>query len=593
MDFLMPLGLWGLLALPLLIGIYFLRQQFKRRRVSALFLWRDQLQDLRKGTHVETFKPSVLFFLEFLAILLLVLAAAKPVRTSLRNGRELFVILDDSYSMQAGRDESARDRSRRALQKELALREGFPVTFLRAGRIPEILARATTSPDEIGAALDQWHCLSDQANLGGAMVFAADLSRGRGDLLVLTDREPGSGTYLLPGVKWQAHGRPLGNLAFTKGFRVPRRAFDVVQFEIENFSTEPREIELVISGGNPRQELRREKLSIESRGFRRISADVDSKLLYVQAELPDDHLSLDNRLFLVKNPRPPMRVDLQVTDPVLRGILTKAVEASDLAVISEKKPHMRIVQVEAPPLASSPPPKTGFRVNVISGKKPQSYVGPFIQDHTNALTDGLHLEGVLWGADPGLVLPGMPVIGAGNIALLTQRQAGSGFELNMQLAPEASTLQYSTDWPILWWNILRLRQSGFSGWESENLRLGGICRLRLSEGVSEVQLRQAVGGAEIQAGRILDGVAEFDSPGPGLFIGKAAEDEPYLAINTLQVAESNVTGAAAGEWGSWIQTENPVVATMYSFAWLLLLSALALLTLHHYLMAREPAGMPA
>ena len=73
-----PLALLGLAGVPLLVGIYLLRNRFRRQPVSSLMLWLDAREVRQGGTRIRRLQTPLLFLLELLAILLLVLAAAEP-----------------------------------------------------------------------------------------------------------------------------------------------------------------------------------------------------------------------------------------------------------------------------------------------------------------------------------------------------------------------------------------------------------------------------------------------------------------------------------------------------------------------------------
>ncbi|HMF15697.1 MAG TPA: BatA domain-containing protein, partial [Gemmataceae bacterium] len=114
-----PWALWGLLAVPALVAIYWLRKRFRQMPVSSLMLWRDQKEAKQGGFRIRRLQTPLLFFLELLALVLLVGAAAGPSVSMPSAHRPLVVILDDSYSMQAGGDDSPRKLAEKALLEEL------------------------------------------------------------------------------------------------------------------------------------------------------------------------------------------------------------------------------------------------------------------------------------------------------------------------------------------------------------------------------------------------------------------------------------------------------------------------------------------
>ena len=129
--------LLGLLALPALAAIYWLRSRSRRVTVSSLILWADQRRARQGGLILQRMQAPLTFFLELLVIALLVAAAAGPSMLKREIVRPLVVVLDDSYSMLArlgarGQD-SPRSRAAAAVQEELA-RNNYSARFILAGR---------------------------------------------------------------------------------------------------------------------------------------------------------------------------------------------------------------------------------------------------------------------------------------------------------------------------------------------------------------------------------------------------------------------------------------------------------------------------
>ncbi|HEV2319102.1 MAG TPA: BatA domain-containing protein, partial [Verrucomicrobiae bacterium] len=73
-----PLALIALATIPALAAIYILRNRFRRRQVSSLVLWRFHVQSKSGGAKIHRLQLPLLFFLELLALLLLVAAATGP-----------------------------------------------------------------------------------------------------------------------------------------------------------------------------------------------------------------------------------------------------------------------------------------------------------------------------------------------------------------------------------------------------------------------------------------------------------------------------------------------------------------------------------
>src|ERR1041385_2495634 len=112
-----PLALLGLASIPALAAIYVLRHRFRRRQVSSLVLWQFRVQSKEGGAKIHRLQLPLLFFLELLALLLLVVAATGPHWKLPQSTRPLIVVLDDSFSMRAvANNSSAQSRAREFLR---------------------------------------------------------------------------------------------------------------------------------------------------------------------------------------------------------------------------------------------------------------------------------------------------------------------------------------------------------------------------------------------------------------------------------------------------------------------------------------------
>src|SRR5499426_3846745 len=161
--FTFPLALLGFLAAPALIYIYWLHSQARKRKVSSLLLWLEEKEMWEGGRTIHRLQTPLLFFLELLAILLLVTAAAGPMMRAGESGRPLVIVLDDSFSMLAGagKDDAtggARYRAVRAIESELKSNRYEPVYFALAGESPQLLGEAANDADQAIKLLQNWRC---------------------------------------------------------------------------------------------------------------------------------------------------------------------------------------------------------------------------------------------------------------------------------------------------------------------------------------------------------------------------------------------------------------------------------------------------
>ena len=193
MIFTSPLMLLGLLSVPALAAIYWLRSRSRRVVVSSLVLWLDQRRPQQGGRILHRMQTPLTFFLELLALALLALAAAGPALVRKEAARLLVVVLDDSYSMLARDPKGDRNSPRRQAEIELMgelARDNYVTRFLLAGPEPRQIGQSLRTADETKAVLAAWECQSPWADLRRALAAAAELGGRRARILVLTDQAP-------------------------------------------------------------------------------------------------------------------------------------------------------------------------------------------------------------------------------------------------------------------------------------------------------------------------------------------------------------------------------------------------------------------
>lgn len=573
-----PWALLGLISVPALIGIYWLRNRHQRYPVSSLLLWADVRELKSGGPRVERFQAPVLFFLELLILILLVLAAAKPFWPTPTRVRPIFIVLDDSFSMRAGKgDSTPRAQAIAALRQELAKRGSYEANFVLAGAAPQKLSVKARSWSEVEKALEQWRCLSPTAALEAGHAEALNVGKEVALILVITDQPPPM--PLKRGqLKWWAFGEPQNNVAITRAVRDSRAEGDRCLLEVSNFSNQPVATHLLIDVGAQK----RIPLKLSAHEQKRIppfTLPPGTGPLRARLE-SEDALALDSQVSLLSNRREPLRVELRLPATELRKELKKVIEARGDIQITATNPELVFTdQMESPEV-----PEGTWVMHLISEKEPVGYRGPFDLDHRHELADGLSLQSVIWAAGKSKELPGRPVIlTPGNVPLLSDRSRPDGSqELYLRLTPEYSRL--GDNWVILMVNLLNWRESRRAGLSRVNLNLGEHAELTLTTPVNEVVLATPSGTKS----RIPVIHRRAVLPGEQLGIHEVLEGEKKstYAVNAVQPVESDLTKAASGLSGDWV--DRTTLRLEYrNVQWLLVLIALALLILHLYLSYRQ------
>ena len=586
MTFAFPLALFGFLTVPALVAIYWLRSRHKRRTVSSLMFWVDQRRTTEGGLIVDRLQTPILFFLELLALILITLAAAGPLVRAGSPTTHLVIVLDNSFSMLAGGENSPRSKGQKAIVSELNSDLYSSIHMVLAGEKPQLVGEAIAGQDP-GSLLANWRCFSPRANIDDAAAFAFTLAGDRGRVLVVTDHPPQS-EITESRLVWRAFGNAQPNFAFVTATRTHRDNEDRCLLEVTNLSGSHATTRLVVDYDRAGESNRPAAydLDLGPRQTYRALLRLPSGSGVLRARLNDDPLSVDNEIILLPHPENPVRVKLAISSENLRSLVEKAVTAGKAAEIVDNAPDLLVTDGRET-MADSP---VTWVLHVSNDSNAESFAGPFVVKRNHPLTEGLSLGGVIWGAARSSEQAGSPVVTAGNVGLLMDvMRAGGAHDLRMRFRPEMSTLQDTPNWPVLFWNLIDWRLSNKPGIRETNLRLGSEVRIIAPPGATAVTVRSP--NAAAQTVPVSEGSVNIGANEPGVHQVKAGTDSYEFAVNALGPEESDLTLSASGKWGDW--PISPGELEHRSVSWLFLLMALLVLAAHVAIAARRAAPVAA
>ena len=580
-----PWALFALVSVPVVFGIYLFRTRSRRCEVSSLFLWIDQSQVRQGGRRLQRLQLPFLIFLELLVLILLAIAAARPMIRIESMRRPTVVILDASYSMQTGTDkDNVRQRAVDDLQRMFVARIGFPIQFILAGAKPQVVSGRAKNVAEAVAILESWTCDASTAAIDAAVSLAANISTPGTKILVVTDHPPkhdiAEGKLL-----WKSYGRVADNLAIVHASRVFQGEKDRLLLEITNFSDKPRLLRLNVTAPKRNAVVYRADREVAAMETFRIRTGLPDGMGEIEIRLADDSLTIDNRLTLLPPSRQPVRVRLGDLPDELVPKVQKAVEASGIAVVGEERPDLVFGS-----LSDAERSAAVWAVRFVTetdSAKLKSFVGPFVIDRRHPLTTGLSMDGIIWSGVEEPSMDGIPLISAGTVPLLTEQFRRNGARtLNVQFADRLSTLTGSPSWPILIWNLLKYRQDRTVGISSSNLKLGSEAQFSAAEGDLSIDITPPQGNTKTVP---ISGSVTIVAEQVGVYRIKAASGEYSFAVGTLSAEESDLRNAASGTFGNWLDEET-LRNDFQSIAWIFLFGTLAVLTLHHWFVSRQTNG---
>lgn len=99
MSFAFPLGLLGLIAVPVLIAIYIIKNKYTEQVVTSTYIWTLSEKFLKRRNPINKLTGIISLILQLLAVILISFAAAQPSFTLTGAARDYYFILDGSGSM--------------------------------------------------------------------------------------------------------------------------------------------------------------------------------------------------------------------------------------------------------------------------------------------------------------------------------------------------------------------------------------------------------------------------------------------------------------------------------------------------------------
>lgn len=578
-----PLALMAAAALPALAAIYILRNRYRRREVSSLMLWQFAVLSREGGAKVNKLQLPLVFFLELLALALLVTAATGPRWQLPAHARPLVVILDDSASMLASGNatgaDSPRAKSATALDDLLKSRKFLSIRLVLAGPKPRVLGSAVTTAPEVRELLAQWTCQAPDAALDAAVALANDLGGPQSQLLVLTDHASPGSEFTGNRIQWWAFGATQPNLAFVNATRTTHGEADRVLLEVANYSASASASAAyrITSGSNL---LRSATLTLEPRARQRLILNLPAGTPAIEATLAADALAADNRVTLLPAVRKRIRAHNSLEDAALRSQVDKALEATGLRSSLSAAPEIILHNARATPAGTN---AWGLRF-LAETNAATPHTGPFIVDTAHPLARGLALDGVVWtAAAPGTNQFGLPIVTAGNTPLLSATEDALGRQqITLHLLPERSTLTATPNWPILFWNLLTWRARETPGLVESNFRLGSEVAVRAL--TNSAQLKLPNGITRPLAKSAEEFVLEPETT--GLHTVTAGASTWQFTVNLLAPEESDLANAKTGKWGEWERPEE-TRREYSSVLWLFVLGALVVMVTHLFLVTHS------
>jgi len=182
-----PWGLAALLAVPLIIILYLLKQKHEDYIISSVYLWQNALQDIEANAPWQKLKKNILMFLQIIAIILLALLLAEPaIKTYNNNSGAVMLVIDCSLSMQStdikpNRFEAAR---KDAINLVESCNSDTKFTLIVSGSTPQIVLSQTNDKDRVIQEIQNINVSDTAQDIEGTVELVNSLLRENSSIQV-------------------------------------------------------------------------------------------------------------------------------------------------------------------------------------------------------------------------------------------------------------------------------------------------------------------------------------------------------------------------------------------------------------------------
>jgi len=312
-----PAGLWALLGIPAILLIHFLQRESKRFPVSTLFLLDHLDRESIKGRRFDRLRHSVPLWLQLLGVLLLAWLLSEPRWTAGQSVQRVVLILDNSASMEAFREE-LRETLDRELPKLTRFVGTTEFTVLESSISGENLYRGT-SVLELQKALESWKPGAGSHSPEQAIRVGRGIAGSEGTLVFVTDHP---GDPLPFGALRLSVGTPIDNVGFA-GLRVEdEEGKKVWRATLRNYSKNPQTRSWFLGAGGRRTDAR--PVELAAGATHTLQGEFPEGSDRISLLLTPDRFTRDDRLDLV-NPSPKAllvsRTGAPRIEPVVAGLI--------------------------------------------------------------------------------------------------------------------------------------------------------------------------------------------------------------------------------------------------------------------------------
>ncbi len=389
------IGLWGLLGIPLIVAIHFLRHKTKEQLTSTMFLLEVLAPEDRTGRFWDRLRTSRIFWFQILCVLLLTWVLVAPQWIRENTFRPVVFVVDDSISMEPFQQQAIQAVAKRMGELEAT---GIPSiwTIMPSSSRNAPMYRGDKAQEALQALRD-WKPRAGTHDPLTALRTAEAVAGKSGITHFITNNRD----MVPPAQSATGIGRPLDNVGFAGITPQEQSVTPKWRIAVRNNSAIPQERELTVRtpGKDAKASARMLKLNPMSviEFDMALPAGADS----IELSLVPDAFTADDSITLIRPQPHPVTYKINLKDAATASIINKVAQGIPgfRKAASQNKAQLNVVTA-----AKGPIPQTSVPTVVLAESTMKTPPTGAITPEKHALTEGLGWGSLLIIA-PGELTP--------------------------------------------------------------------------------------------------------------------------------------------------------------------------------------------
>jgi hypothetical protein len=339
--------LWTVIFPLAVLLYYFFRKKYAKQNVSSTLFWNEAMKETKASPYLKHLQRNALFYLQMLAMILLVIALLQPFwKTKSLAGEQALFIVDTSATMEVNTNgTSLFEQHKKDMLTLVEQLSGKPLTIITTGNQPEVIARQETNLNEIKNIINDLEVSYEEESMSKSLDFAQSFFHNKAtSVYIFTDQlDKQSLPLQYEQVSWNVVGqtKDVRNVSLKRFGATKTNTGISALIQVENQSNKEEVTELTLS--NEQTEMVKEKITIPPNETVTLSFNdlKESSLLKANLNIKD-HYSLDDSMTVFMQDQ----LSKVFIDSSLHSLVRTAFQSLDIEVSSIPSEQVGLLKEE-------------------------------------------------------------------------------------------------------------------------------------------------------------------------------------------------------------------------------------------------------